>query len=182
MISAALAILKTEEERNELSEFYEENKKRFYAIAFSKLHNREAAEDAVQEAFLRIADRPERFFALPAGNRRAYMDVTVRNIAVDMFDNRNKTLTEQAEENVPDDMPLLEDSLFDKISRDEILAYIDALPFLQRNVLMLHCFFGLSIAETAQRLNISLAAAKRRLMLARKAVRRFIDERGGKNE
>lgn len=39
MISAALAILKTDEQRNELSAFYEENKKRFYAIAFSKLNN-----------------------------------------------------------------------------------------------------------------------------------------------
>ena len=47
MISSALAILETEEQRNELSEFYEQYKDRFYAISFSKLHNRESAEDAV---------------------------------------------------------------------------------------------------------------------------------------
>ena len=64
MLSAALAILKTDEERNKLSEFYEENKDRFYAIAFSKLHNRENAEDAVQDAFLIIADKPDTFFHL----------------------------------------------------------------------------------------------------------------------
>ena len=183
MISAALAILNTDEERNELSAFYEENKSRFYSIAFSKLHNRESAEDAVQEAFLSIADKPERFFAVSPENRRAYTDVIVRNIAVDMFDRKNKIPVAQSEEyELEADMPLLEDSLFDKVSRDEIMAYIDALPALQRNVLMLHGFFGLSIDETAQRLNISLAAAKKRLLLARKAVREFIDERGGESE
>ena len=50
MISAALAILETQEQRNELSEIYEHHKKTFYAIAYSKLQNRPDAEDAIQEA------------------------------------------------------------------------------------------------------------------------------------
>ena len=60
MISVALAVLETEEQRNLLSEFYEQNKNRLYLIAFSKLHNRQSAEDAVMETLLRIADKPER--------------------------------------------------------------------------------------------------------------------------
>lgn len=51
MISAALAVLETEEQRNELAEFYKKNKNRLYRIAYSKLHNRESSEDAVQETF-----------------------------------------------------------------------------------------------------------------------------------
>lgn len=62
MITAALAILQTDEQRDILSEFYEENKNRFYMLAYSKLHNSEASEDAVQEAFLRIVRYPDRFF------------------------------------------------------------------------------------------------------------------------
>ncbi len=54
MISGALAILETDKQRNELSEFYKENKTRLYRFAFSRLHNRESAEDALQEAFLNI--------------------------------------------------------------------------------------------------------------------------------
>ena len=60
MISTALALLKTDEQRNVLSEFYQKYKNRFYAIAYSKLHGKAAAEDAVQEAFLRIVDKPEK--------------------------------------------------------------------------------------------------------------------------
>ncbi len=54
-ISAALSLLETDKQRNILSEFYKENKNRFYAIAFSKLHNREAAvRRRISDAYGRI--------------------------------------------------------------------------------------------------------------------------------
>ena len=62
MISAALAVLEFDGQRSELSEIYEKYRKRFVGVALKVLRNREDAEDAVQEAFLRIADRPDTFF------------------------------------------------------------------------------------------------------------------------
>ena len=61
MISSALAILKKDKQRSELSEFYKENKARLYKFAFSRLYNREFTEDALQEAFLNIVKYPEIF-------------------------------------------------------------------------------------------------------------------------
>lgn len=183
MIDATFAVIENEQQRSELSEFYSKYKSRLYSIALSKLHNAQEAEDAVQEVFSRIADKPEKFFDIPPESRLAYADVIVRNIAVDMFNGKNKMPVEQLEDDIPENSGIsLENGLFDKISRDEILNFVDGLPVLQREVLMLHCFFGLSIDDTAQRLNISLAAAKKRLMLARKAIRKFIDERRGRHE
>lgn len=49
MISAALAVLESEEQRNELSEIYENNISNFYNIAFQQLHNKHDAEDAIQD-------------------------------------------------------------------------------------------------------------------------------------
>jgi len=89
MISTALALLETDEQRNVLSEFYQKYKNRFYAIAYSKLHGKAAAEDAVQEAFLRIVDKPENFFKIEHNKRVAYADVIVRNVAIDMFNKNN---------------------------------------------------------------------------------------------
>lgn len=177
MIDALLSTIENEEQRNELAEFYSKYKNRLYSIALSKLHNRDDAEDAVQEAFSRIADKPGKIFDIPPERRLAYADVIVRNIAVNMFNGRQKAPVEQQE-----DIPAvsLENELFDRISRDEILDFIDRLPSAQREVLALHCFVGLSIDDTARRLSISLGAAKKRLLLARRAVRTFIDERRGR--
>ncbi len=182
MIDATCAVIEDEAQRNELAEFYAKYKNRFFLIANSRLNNREEAEDAVQAVFLAIADKPEGFFGVPAEKRLAYTDVMVRNTAVDMFNQKNKMPLDELNEKLENDTPSLENNLFDKIARNEILSFIDALPALQRDVLTLHCLFGLSIDETAQRLNISLAAANKRLALARKAIKAFIDERRGRHE
>ncbi|MDE7361153.1 MAG: RNA polymerase sigma factor [Oscillospiraceae bacterium] len=177
MFDAGFAVIEDEKQRSELAVFYAENKSRFFYIAVSKLHNREDAEDAVQEAFSRIADKPERFFGVPREKRVAYVDVIVRNVAVDLFERRNKTSEEQLEDE-PVGTVTLEDGLFDRISRDEILAFVDGMPTLQRNVLWLHCILGLSIDETAQRLNVSVTVANKRLALARRSVREFVERSG----
>lgn len=178
MFDATFAVIENEAQRNELAEFYSSSKNRLYFIALSKLHNNEEAEDAVQEAFSRLADKPETFFRIPPEKRLAYVDVIVRNIAVDMFNAKNKMPSEELSEQLEDGGVSLENELFDRISRDEIVEFINKLPPLQRSVLALRCFFDLSIDETARSLDISLTVATKRLALARKAIRKFVEERG----
>ena len=177
MIDAILSTIENEEQRSELAEFYSKHKQRLYSVAFSKLHNAADAEDAVQEVFSAIADKPEKFFEIPPENRLAYAAVMVKNISFNMFNSKNKVSMEQFNDETEDNTFSLEESLLSKISEDELLSFIDQLPTLQKNVLILNCLFDLSIDETAQRLNISLPAAKKRLMLARKAIKAFIEER-----
>lgn len=179
MISAALAVLETDEQRNELSEFYEENKSRLYAIAFEHLHIQQDSEDAIQETFLRIADKPDKFFSLSRTEQSFYVSAIVRNVSVDMFNRKNKHQTDNISEDIiyQSEPELLENSLLEKISHDELLDFINNLPVLQRNVLMLTCLSELSISETADVLRISKNAVNQRLYLARKSIRKFIEGR-----
>ncbi len=184
MISDALAVLENIGQQNELSRFYDKNKARLYEIAYKHLHNKEEAEDAVQEAFLRIADKPDKFFSLSGSNRVYYICAVVRNVSVDIFNKKNKIKASGITEDsaFEDDVSPIENSLFDKVSRDEILLFIDNLPPLQRNVLILTCLSELSISETAQTLNISKTVVNQRLYLARKSIKNFIEERRKCNE
>lgn len=182
MFDASFAIIKNEEQRSELAEFYSKHKDRLFNIAYSKLHSKEAAQDAVQEVFSRIADKPEIFFGITEEKRLAYADVTVKNISIDMFNSQNKMPVDELDETVEDKGISLENRLFAQMAYDEILSFIDKLPTFQRNVLMLHCLYGLSIDETARMLNISLDAANKRLTFARKAIKEFVDERRKNHE
>ena len=182
MIAAALTVLENEEQRNELAKFYEENKARLYAIAYKHLHNKEEAEDAVQEVFSEIADKPENFFDVDPQNRLIYAGIIIRNIAVEMFKSKNKVEFEEFNEEIEDIGIFLEDNLFAEITHSEIVTFMKQLPTEQKSVLLLHCYLGLTLYETSQRLHISLTTANRRLKLARKAIKNFIDERNADYE
>ena len=179
MISTALALLKTDEQRNVLSEFYQKYKNRFYAIAiaYSKLHGKAAAEDAVQEAFLRIVDKPENFFKIEHNKRVAYADVIVRNVAIDMFNKNNAHKIEELTEDVSDEAYTLglEDTVIGSVSKNELLAFILKLPVLQRDILNLKVVFELSNSEIAQKLNVSETVVRQRLFQARKSILDFLE-------
>ena len=175
MISTALALLETDEQRNVLSEFYQKYKNRFYA--YSKLHGKAAAEDAVQEAFLRIVDKPENFFKIEHNKRVAYADVIVRNVAIDMFNKNNAHKIEELTEDVSDEAYTLglEDTVTGSVSKNELLAFILKLPVLQRDILNLKVVFELSNSEIAQKLNVSETVVRQRLFQARKSISSFLE-------
>ena len=180
MLDFTFSVIEDEEQRNELAVFYIDHKNKLYSIALSKLHNKEDAEDAVQEAFSRISDKPDRFFNIQLEEKRiAYVNVMVRNIAIDIFNSKNKyVMIDIDEEEITDSSDIsLDDRLLENISRDELVEFVDNLPPLQRNVLILTCFVKLSIDETASKLNISKKAANWRLYLARKSIKEFVSKR-----
>ena len=180
MISQALAILETEEQRNELSDFYEQYKERFYAIAFSKLHNRASAEDAVQEAFLRIADKPEKFFEIPQNKRAAFTDVIIRHIAIDMFNQSCKTAPLDETTDGFEDIPL-DEIVISSVSKDELIDFISTLSQLQRDVLELKILYGLSDSEIAHKLSVTENVVRQRLFRARRAIKEYL-EKGGNSD
>lgn len=173
MISAALAVLKTEEQRNELAEFYKKNKKRLYRIAYSKLHNRESSEDAVQETFLRLATNQEKFFRLNDNERVTFSNVVARNVAVDMYKKINEIDTVEFWENIADDdsenPP--EDELLYRFTKEKLIEFVRGLPPLQRDVLYLKAVHGLTIQEIAAKLSVSENVVRQRLFCARKAIK-----------
>lgn len=174
MISAALGILETDEQRSRLAGFYEKNKTRLYSIAFSKLHNSETAEDAVQEAFLRIADKPERFFGLNETEQLYFAGIVVRNIAVDWF-RRDCHIGECDLETEELEKLPLEDEVFGKIAFEDMVEFIRRLPEKKKNALILRVRYGMSTSEIAQTLGISEPAARKRLSEAGKKIRKYVE-------
>lgn len=178
MFDAAFAVIENETQRDELALFYQQYKNRLFLIALKNLHNECDAEDAIQEVFSDIADKPEKFFNIPTDKRLAYVDVMVRNISMKMFNKNTKVQTEPlSDEELEAESVCFDDLFISKVLHDEIVIFVNRLPTMQRNVLILRCLVGLSIDEISKRLDISLVNANKHLTRARKAVKKFIDER-----
>lgn len=183
MIAAALAVLENEGQRKELSEFYKKHESRFLNIALHIVHNKEGAEDAVQEAFLSITDKPDLFFSLNETERIRYLCGVIKNVSVDIYNKAQKLQTEKLSEDIVyqnDDNPV-ENSLFDNISHDEILDFIGTLPETQRAVLVLAYSSRMKSDEIAAALNIPVTVVYKRLYSARRAVKLFLEERRNNN-
>ncbi len=177
MISSVLSILKSDEERNEVAELYETYSDRFYAIAYSKLHNRNDAEDAVIEAFSRIATKPEQFFRIPAHKRVTYVDVIVRNIAIDMFRHniRTETISDEELDTYASDISV-EDIAIGEVSEGELKGFIDSMPESKKSALILRIMYDQTTAEIAHALGISETAARKRLSDAGKMIKAFVEK------
>lgn len=173
MISAALMLLETDEQRNELAKFYKKSRRRLYRIAFSKLHSREAAEDAVMETFLQLSSNPESFFGLSEKEQVRYANVVARNISIKMYKKENRIETVELSENASysDSENPTEKELLFKFTKSELTEFIAGLPPLQRDILYLKTVCKLSTRQIAEKFEMTENAVGQRLFQARKAIR-----------
>lgn len=172
MISAALAILETEEQRNELAEFYKKYQNRLYMVAYSKLHNRESSYDAVQETFLRIASNQEKFFELCEKYRVIFATVITRNVSVDMYKKANRIDTIELSESITynDSENPTEEELLYKFTKNKLIELLSELPELQRDILYLKAVCGMTIQEIAEELSVTENVVRQRLFCARQTI------------
>lgn len=180
MISAALALLETDEQRNILSEFYKANKHRLFGIAYSRLHNKESAEDAVQDVFLRLAKDARKFFGLSDRERVMYADVIARNVTVDMYRRANKLYTTELSEDISEngsDNPLEAELLY-RFTKEKLTELLNGLPPLQRDVLFLRTVHDMTVKEIAEKLSVSENTVRQRLFRARNTIKEALEREG----
>jgi len=161
---------------------------RLLAVARRILRSHDAAEDAVQDAFLSAFRNLDRF----EGNAR--LSTWLHRIAVNAALTRLRAKKSRPEESIerllrgsPADEGLprpvvasggeAEDELASRERLAIVCGAIDELPQTYRIVLVLRDVEGLDIAETAAALGVSYDAAKMRLHRARRALRTLLDER-----
>lgn len=179
MISAALAVLETEEQRNELSEIYQKYSGCFYSIAMSKLHNKQDAEEAIQEAFLSIAKNPDCFFNITRENRLSYINVIIRNASFRIWNRKNKIRANETElrSDVADKTFSFDEKLCSDLTREEIYDFIDTLPELSKEALYLRIHLQMKYSDIAVELGITEDAVKKRITRAADSIFRFVEEK-----
>ena len=178
MIEAALAALENSKQRNELAAFYEQYKNRFFNIAYSKLHNSEEAEDAVQEAFLRVVDNPNKFFEMSNQERVRFVDGIVRHVSVDKFKKKQKNNAVSIDDIGDDIMSGTispEEKYITDASADELVQFVLTLPESHRQALFMYIHENLSYSEISKILGISEDLARKRVSIARKAIKDFAE-------
>lgn len=157
----------TDTEKQYFSDMYEKHAKSVYGICLMYLKNRDDAEEAVTEAFIRIM-QANPIFENDA-HTRAYLIQTAVNISKNL-------LKSNWHRNVVKD----EDVLMYMATPEEesVMEELLQLPPKYRVVLYMHYYEGYKAQEIADMMKVSLSAVLSRLARGRKKLKDILTEGG----
>jgi RNA polymerase sigma-70 factor (ECF subfamily) len=148
-----------------------------YGIALRIAGNPEAAQDAVQEAFLRVWRRADRFDAA-RGRARPWFLRVVRNLAIDQLRSRGVRGRAETQKAMDVSLEVPSEQPFDVASRAErasrLRAALELLQADQRRTIEIAYFEGLSHSEIAEREGMPLGTVKTRIRDGVQRLRAFI--------
>lgn len=154
-------------------ELYERYRHRAFRVARSVCHDREQAEDAVQEAFLTIW-RSSANYSSERGTVAAWLLTVVRHRAIDLV-RRSRTADAECSETVgPVHHPDADDvdrQILQGEQHDHLQALLSLLPDAQTEVITLAFYGELSHTEIADRLKLPPGTVKGRMRLGMNKLR-----------
>ncbi|MDE7361745.1 MAG: sigma-70 family RNA polymerase sigma factor [Oscillospiraceae bacterium] len=158
----------------EFDRLYNNYKRLMFGIAYDILKNEQDAEDAVQDAFFKIADNLDRIADADSPQARNFAAVVTRNICFNMLRKRHIE-TDIDGTDVSSDMSA-EDEFLSAQGVETLERALESLPEKYRDILYLTAYEELSLREAAKLLGITYENAKSRVKRARKKVSEFLKE------
>jgi len=159
----------------------EKYEKAFLRKAYSILGRREEAEDAVQEAFMKIYFHAGRFRKRDGAQFSSWAYKILTNTCFTMYKKRKRREEgrvwigeDGALENLPD--LSFRHAKEEKDIREELLAFLSRLPKNMRRMLEMHFLGGLKQKEIAAAEGISVGAVKIRIFRAKKELQKMYKE------
>ena len=156
--------------------------KRFYAAAYRVCSNGDDAEDIVQDAFLKLWNRPEVWRTDSGAKFTTWFYRVVTNQAIDTMRKKKNTQDSYDIERISDERDSQQKQL-ERVEQDEVLeAAIQKLPERQKLALNLCFYEGLSNKEAAEIMEVGLKGLESLLMRAKSGLRDELSRRGLMNE
>ncbi len=144
---------------------------KFYALAWRMTGSDQEAEDVVQEAFLKLWDKPEAFNPKKGARFTTWFYRVVNNLAVDRLRGRRKMQPVDFLENVTDERASQHDDMEETRRQADMEAAIQNLPDKQKTALNLCFYEGLSNKEAAEIMGVKLKALESLLMRAKSGIK-----------
>jgi RNA polymerase sigma-70 factor, ECF subfamily len=152
---------------------YDRHSRGAYSLAYRLMNERQAAEDLVQEAFIKVW-RSAGGYRVGRGSVRTWILSIVRNRGIDQFRSRasRRRTQDKLEASTPTSGP---NEAFAEtwrnFNRDLLRQALGEVPYEQREVLALGHFSELTHAEIAERLCLPLGTVKGRMRLGLEKLR-----------
>ncbi|MGB3635494.1 MAG: sigma-70 family RNA polymerase sigma factor [Rubrobacteraceae bacterium] len=159
---------------------YDRHSRPAYSLAYRLMGQRQAAEDLVQEVFLRVW-RSTGSYRAERGSARTWILSIVHHRGIDLLRStasrrRTQDKVEASAETVQPSEAFSE--AWRNSQREEVRQALETLPPEQLKVLELAYFSGYTHVEIAEILNLPLGTIKGRMRLGLKKIKDYFNSRG----
>ena len=158
---------------------YDRHSRAAYALAYRMMGERMAAEDLVQEVFLKIW-RAARSYRSERGSVRTWILSIVRNRGIDQL--RSQASRRRTQDRIEASAPRSQPSeafveTWRNSQRDQVREALNTLPPEQLKILELAYFSGYTHVEISELLSLPLGTVKGRMRLGLKKIRDYFESR-----
>lgn len=180
-----LTMIDAPKDISKFTEIYIKHRTMMYRIALSVLKNPQDAEDAVQEAFLKLAKNISKIDEVSAKKTEAFLVILVRNTAIDLYRAKHHE-QDKVELNEENDMDIIEsteatDILSGIISVEgyrRLVGLMEKMSDTYKDTLKLRFIFEWTNGEIAELLGISKNAVEFRVSHGRAMLIKKLREEG----
>ena len=146
---------------------YYKYRSHLFGVAFNYLKNQSLAEDAVQDAFAAVLSKRS-LEKVDPGKIKAYLSITVSNIALNMLKKESRYSGEEPDESLPGIDLQLEGS--------ETALCLNSLPKIYRDTLIMRFDIGFSPKEIARIQNVKYKTVLARIERGRAMLKELLKE------
>lgn len=150
----------------------------FYASAYRTCQNQDEAEDAVQEAFLKLWRKPEIWNPDKGAKFTTWFYRVVVNAATDQMRKRKNNAGEYALDNIADIAGTQDEMMQADEEQLALEEAIESLPERQKMALNLCFYEGMSNKDAAEMLGVGIKALESLLMRAKAGLKQTLIDQG----
>ena len=179
-MAPALATAETLDSSETITALVAEYSTTMYRVAYSVMRNAAEAEDAVQEAFLRVLKHRDKLSEIR--DLRVWLVRITWNV---VLDKKRRSKTRPENEDISDFARVLpasnrraDEILISSQEHNRILRAIDQLPLKERQALLLSAVQDLSNAEIAEVLGTTESSIRSRIFRARRELSELLAKQG----
>lgn len=158
----------------EFDRLYQNYKRLMFGIAIDILKNEQDAEDAVQDAFVKLADNLDRIADADSPQARNFAAVITRNICFNVL--RKRHIEDDIDETDAASDMSAEDEFLSAQGVETLERALLSLPEKYRDILYLTVYEELSLHDASELLGITYENAKSRVKRARKKISEFLQK------
>lgn len=166
-----LQMIDTPDDRSKFEQIYLEYRGLMFHVANEILHNEQAAEDAVHQAFVNVAKNMEKIGSPNCPKTKGYVVTIAENKAIDLYRRRKRHQMLELNDDIHGIQVVYE-------GENTLTACILKLPARYREAILLRYVQGYSVKEMASILGLSFAAASKLDQRAKSRLKDLYEKEG----